>query len=859
MNDRTRQQFTKIFAIVGSTASAMTVAFSRGNQNILLTLLLATLAGTAGHLAFTGLGILLMRLQKRWSPARPGSPVYAFYKLPVQDAPLAGGKGRALAQLTQAGFPVPDGCVLLTRAFAGDEITPEAWSLALAQIRRLRRGKDASFAVRSSALSEDSAKASFAGEFDSILNVSSDDEIRSAIHTVRQSRHNDRVLSYTQSQGLENAEQEVAVVIQKMVQPDFAGVLFTADPLTGNLMRMTGNFVSGLGDKLVSGEVSASAFTIDRSTDTYQGPTELQPMAKVLQREAHEIEARMGCPQDIEWAITGKKLHILQSRPITTLSSYNPMKAVWNDSLKGHLLWSANNLMEAYPEVLTPFTASLNQSVEKIGGPSLTIKGYPINGIICGRMYTNLGVQVSAFARMFKGDTRQAYRQIAGWWGEIPEGVEIPLIPLTKQEWERGVLLDLWKTERKFRRYRRNTTNFLANNQKACATMLAQIQQAITPAELAILWQDTISLYHRDCLIYVVAASSDIQVRLEKELRELAGPEDANAMLSNLSGTSSRLESLGPAAGLGLVASGQMSREDYLTRYGHRGENEAECAWPRPMEDPSWLDRRLAEWRVSPADVEGMLARQRKAFEAAWGRFYQKHPAKIRQIQKRLDHVSQAAQRREQVRSEATRAVSVARAFALRAGEMLNVGEDIFFLTIDEVLAALGGDRSAIAHISVRKETHRKYAELPPYPAFILGRFEPFAWAADPQRRSDFFDATAQNTTIIEQDEHMIRGAAGALGVVEGTVRRLERLDDSAQFLVGEVLVTNMTNIGWTPLFPRAAAIVTDLGAPLSHAAIVARELGIPAVVGCGNATSRLKTGDRVRVDGGKGLVEILS
>jgi pyruvate,water dikinase len=99
---------------------------------------------------------------------------------------------------------------------------------------------------------------------------------------------------------------------------------------------------------------------------------------------------------------------------------------------------------------------------------------------------------------------------------------------------------------------------------------------------------------------------------------------------------------------------------------------------------------------------------------------------------------------------------------------------------------------------------------------------------------------------------------AGALGVVEGTVRRLDRLEDSGQFQPGEVLVTTMTNIGWTPLFPRAAAIITDLGAPLSHAAIVARELGIPAVVGCGDATMRLKTGDRVRVDGGQGRVEIL-
>ena len=89
-------------------------------------------------------------------------------------------------------------------------------------------------------------------------------------------------------------------------------------------------------------------------------------------------------------------------------------------------------------------------------------------------------------------------------------------------------------------------------------------------------------------------------------------------------------------------------------------------------------------------------------------------------------------------------------------------------------------------------------------------------------------------------------------------MRRLDCLEDSAQLQAGEVLVTTMTNIGWTPIFPRAAAIVTDLGAPLSHAAIVARELGIPAVVGCGDATTHLKTGDRVRVDGGRGVVQIL-
>ena len=103
-----------------------------------------------------------------------------------------------------------------------------------------------------------------------------------------------------------------------------------------------------------------------------------------------------------------------------------------------------------------------------------------------------------------------------------------------------------------------------------------------------------------------------------------------------------------------------------------------------------------------------------------------------------------------------------------------------------------------------------------------------------------------------------VRGFPGSAGVVTGPVRVLADVADGGQLQAGEVLVTTVTNVGWTPLFPRVAAVVTDVGAPLSHAAIVARELGIPAVVGCGNATMRLRTGDRVRVDGAAGTVEVL-
>ncbi len=858
MNDRSRNKAVTLIGIAGSSACAITYITFAPKTSLLATILLATLAGTLGHFAFTGLGMLLMRLQKHRSYDPQGRPVYAFGRLPIEEAPHAGGKGQVLARLYQSGFPVPDGCILLPGAFDGDEVTAGAWDLVSSQLAHLRRGKQVAFAVRSSALSEDSSQASFAGEFETVLDVQTDEQIRQAIRDVRRSGRSERVQSYSQAKGIAADSQPVAVIIQKLVQAEAAGVLFTADPLTGNRMQMTGNFVRGMGEKLVSGQVSASEFTFKRTEGIYDGPADLQTVAKTLHREAHDIEDLLGNPQDIEWAVEKGKVYILQSRPITTLNGFNPVSAEWNDTEKGSFLWSATNLMEACPEVLTPFTASLLPYVNSIGGPAIDVKNTPMNGIIGGRFYANISVQITAFARAFKGDTHRAYREMAGWWGEIPDDLEIPLLPLTKQEWQRDVLPSLWRTTRLFARYRKQAPAYLAHNRQKCSETWASIAAAATQAQLLELWNGTISPAYRDAMIHIVAAGSDTQVRLERELRELVGVEDANALLSNLGGLSAPLESLGPMAGIGLVARGQMGREEYLERYGHRGVNEGEAAWPRPLEDPHWLDRQLEEWKRSPVDIDALLSRQQAAYQAAWQRFCQKYPGKVRSMQKRIQKAAGEAHRREAMRSEGTRGMTVLRAFALRAGELLGAGEDVFFLTINEVLAGLAGEPCGIQHIPARKQAYQRYRALPPYPSIICGRFDPFAWAADPNRRSDLFDSRAQPAARVEKDAHTITGAPGALGVVEGFVRRLESVEESSQFQKGEVLLTTMTNIGWTPLFPRAAAIITDLGAPLSHAAIVARELGIPAVVGCGDATMRLKTGDRVRVDGGKGTVQIL-
>jgi phosphohistidine swiveling domain-containing protein len=790
--------------------------------------------------------------------------IRAFRKLAREEEPCAGGKGRTLARLRRAGYPVPDGFIVLPAAFAGDDLTGEAWAQVQAHLARMRRDdRQGSFAVRSSALGEDAAQASFAGVFETVLDVRTDEQIQQAIHTVRRSRHSARAQAYSQAQGIEEAVHEMAIVVQRLIRADFSGVLFTADPVTGNLMQMAGNFVPGLGDKLVSGQANPQTFTLARPKGTYRGPPALDRVARDLYRTACRLEKQLAGPQDIEWAVAGRRLYILQSRPITTLRGYKPRTAEWNDSLRGSFLWSGTNLVENAPHVLTPVSCSLRKGIVYEGvdfcdSSSLGIGGYPLAGIIGGRGYINLSIQVSATRPFFGGDTRKALQQATAWWGGVPGDVDVPLVPISSWTWWSRVLPSIIRLGILMARLRKRIPQFVAENPHWCAAMCQRIRQTESRAELAALGRDEIEPYSMYAFFLAQAGATDLPNRLESELREWVGAEDANALLSNLGGLSSPLESLGPLTGLAKVARGEMSRDAYLQAYGHRGVNENEFAWPRPLEDATWLDRQLAELAAAPVELEALFARQQAAYSAAWERFCERHPRKVKSMRLRLEKAAHAASQREAVRSEATRCSTVTRTLALRAGELTGIGQDVFFLTIDQVLALLAGDDSARRFLPARKETYARYCALPPYPTIIVGRFDPFEWAADPKRRSDIYNANAPAVAVDAEASDTITGFAGALGIVEGTVRRLDRLEDSDHFQAGEILVTTLTNIGWTPLFPRAAAIVTDLGAPLSHTAIVARELGIPAVVGCGDATMRLKTGDRIRVNSGKGLVEIL-
>ena len=535
---------------------------------------------------------------------------------------------------------------------------------------------------------------------------------------------------------------------------------------------------------------------------------------------------------------------------------YNPVTGEWNDSLKGDYFWSSVNFREAVPDVMTPMTWSLLWIYLYQTNPIHFPGEHPTCGNIAGRVYFNLSLITSLYHAVGMDARKEKFGDLLG---TTPPELNIPYLPLLPLAVIWNVLPGMIRDTLETRRDTKQFTEYVAFIPNWVRAMHPRIQQCTDAAGLLSLWTESILpaiLRNLRMLRSITINLSEPATRLNLALSALVGEAEANTLLSNFSGVSGDLESLGPLMGLAKVKDGRMSRAEYIERYGHRGPHGGELSAPSPGDDPEWLEKKLADFTRSGVDVEALLAKQRAEFCAAWQRFEAHFPDQYKTFRRKLELVTAAEKNREVIRSEWSRLSRLTRQFLLQVGSVTGTDEDIFFLSMDEMTAFLAGDRSPLNAIPARRTMYQRYCALPPYPALIYGRFDPFKWAADPNRRSDFYDARQTGAAALSST---IKGFAGAAGCVEGIVRRIDCVEDGDQIKKGEILVTTITNVGWTPLFPNLAAIVTDVGAPLSHAAIVAREMGIPAVVGCGNATMLLKTGDHVRVDGGQGLVEILT
>jgi rifampicin phosphotransferase len=834
----------------------------------------------------------------------------------------AGGKGASLARLARAGFPVPPGFHVTTSAYldfvggglrepvlaassAVDVSDPATFEAASARIGELfaaqplptptaaaiagayaALGDDAPVAVRSSATVEDLPGMSAAGQHDTYLNVRGEAAVLDAVKRCWASLWSARAIGYRARHGVAPGDVSIAVVVQRLVLAEAAGVMFTVDPVDGAHDKIVISANWGLGESVVDGSVTPDAAVVDRvsgalvsyqtgskktmtvadgtATRVTDTPADLRSAAVLspdqaggLARVGLEIEKLYDEPVDVEWALAAGEVSVVQARPVTapaTRPAAGPVEQ-WNDSLAGDYLWSNGNLGEALPDVMTPATWSFIELLMSRMTFPPSLPGYRGYGRIGGRFYVNVSMSISLEA-LAGISARRFAALLEPVLGKLPPVEEIPRPRLPRWKAIRLMVPAMVAMLRRVSANQKRMPAFLADAPGRCERLRAEIERTTDAVALAGLWPTRVRpLLEEACDMLAAATSRDTTLlSVPGKLATLVGEADSALLLSGHESGGTPLASLGPVTALARLARGEIDRDTFVRQYGHRGSQEVELSIPRPAEDPVWIDDQLAALRGTARDADRLLADQAAARAAAWERLARQDPKKAAAARKLIARWARVARNREAVRSEVARSVWVARTWVRRAGELTGHGDDLFFVELPETFGLLCGDQVPLARVAARRAAYETYRAQPPYPALIRGRFDPVRWAADPNRRGDYYDERAQAA----KPDDTITGFPGAAGVVEGTVRVLRAPEDAAQLGDGEILVTTVTNIGWTPIFPRAAAVITDVGAPLSHAAIVARELGIPAVVGCGNATMRLHSGDRVRVDGGNGTVEVL-
>lgn len=766
------------------------------------------------------------------------SIVYRFENTPDTALPLCGGKGASLIRMTRMGLPVPEGLVILagwTSSGARDEIEAALASLP----------DRYTYAVRSSALNEDGTDNSFAGQYETITDVAKAD-LFSAVEKVTASADNARVKEYLSNTNA--SESAVAVVVQRFVKPEFAGVLFTSDAVTGSSREMVGNFVEGEGEALVSGQKNAGEFRIDAIRYSYSGSDEMRSHARRLYKYACRIKAETGLEADIEWAVSGGKLYILQSRPITTLKRLDPDNYLINGSKAGEFLLTKTNVGEIFMKPLTPATFSVLEA---------------INGVLClpgwldavdGQAYMNVSVLCSMLIAMGMKEEK-AYGAVKDLVGNLPSGKTVPIFPFDGKKFKKN----LWKllTGGHAKKYKRRMSKtekleMVRDLPEISRKLIGEIRSLDTNEKLFRYGGEVLIPKLVDGLTAIMGSSGTKMVPLfntRGKLTKLTGEETAKALLGGCLGI---IESMKPLLLLEDVIDGKITSEEFMNTCGQRSVNEMELSEVHPYEMPGYLAKAVEDYKTQGISAHDLKAKSEKEFEAALESFCSENPGKAKRVRKMIEDFRAANAFREEIRAKGVWCMCVLREWLLSAGRINGLGNDVFMLYIKEAIALTKGDDSVLGSIPARRANYERYLSRPAYPNIIIGRFDPDEWMNDPAHRNDFYCSGSESAVSSD-----VKGFPGAAGKVTGRVRVVDSIDQIDTVETGEILVTSATNIGWTRVFPKVSAIITDIGAPLSHAAIVAREFGIPAVVGCGNATTVLKTGDIVEVDGLNGTVVI--
>jgi pyruvate,water dikinase len=865
------------------------------------------------------------------------------YVLALDDAmataQLVGGKGAALSEMVRAGLPVPDGFHVTTAAYQAyvqeNDLDPailaalavvdperpaslETASRTIAELFLRGRippdvagaiasayagmsGAEPVVAVRSSATAEDLPEASFAGQQDTYLNIEGAGPVLDAVKRCWASLWTARAIGYRARRRIGPEGLSLAVVVQRLVPAEAAGILFTANPVNGRRNEAVINAAWGLGEAVVGGEVTPDTYVVDKETGEVidrqiaekvvmtvrvDGGTETKPVpddlrrapvlangrATELVRLGAEIEALYGDPRDIEWALADGHFAIVQARPITALPEpmAEPPEEWPLPDPKGHYM--RTSIVDLMPDPLTPLFGSMVvpaishgiRSVldQMIGGapPELlsnylvTINDYAyLSAAFTGRdLWWMLVRMIPAMPRLLKNAARHY------------EDVALPRYADAVAQWEDRPPQDM------------DARELLAGACELTGAMgryltALQVDTLGISAGTEMLFTRTYdSLIRREgdppAPTYLLGANS-LPIQAEKSLYDLArwcrehGDLAAYLQRTPTKALADRLEELEVPAEVG-ADTWQAWRERFeahLDRYGH-SIYDLDFSKPIPADDPTPVLQTLKVLVREPerdpyARQQRLIEQRERAIEAV-------HERTSGLRRKIFDKTRSLAQTHTRLREDSIFEIGLAyprlREMLLEVGRRLAIAnaiaqpEDVFWLEWAEV--EFGAERlgrgetpeALSAAVEVRKRTWRAEKSVTP-PGQL------------PQRerilgiKTDVFMPTAAD----EQSGKVLKGVGCSPGQVTATARVLHGPEDFDQMQPGEILVADITTPAWTPLFALAAGIVTNVGGPLSHGSIVAREYGIPAVLGTGVATKRIESGQVVTVDGSAGTVTL--
>jgi rifampicin phosphotransferase len=843
-----------------------------------------------------------------------------FDELGRGDIDRAGGKGANLGELTRAGLPVPPGFVIVTDAYrayvaehqlaekiaalAAPTDDPAGYESASEQIRALfvdevsddlraqvaeayaTLGEDVPVAVRSSATAEDLPEASFAGQQDTYLNVRGLADLLAAVRDCWASLWTARAMAYRARQGIDPSTVTLAVVVQQLVDAEAAGVMFTANPSTGRREEAVISSAWGLGESVVSGSVNTdnivvhkpdgkvvSSETADKAVMTVraEGRTEEREVsgeqrtrpvlteadAVELANYGIRIEEHFGAPQDIEWARADGRFWIVQARPITALPEPEaPAPTDWTVP-EPTAMYVRASIVEQLPDPLSPLFADmidgavtrslqalfrelLNEDLIKdddVGLP--TVNGYA---------YYRYGR--SGMARLM-WKSPKAFRVFLGS-GALSVQAR-------------------WRTY-SHPRYRRIVNDWTARNLSELSTdeLLAGVEELVDAAAEYYTAVQTIipAAYASEMFLTpfyeAVVRTKDDQpaqvfvlgfdsepIRAEKSLYDLANWTRSHPELTE------SLFALPPHEFLERAATSDDPAwhewhtrfQAHLSAYGHMVYN-LDFMNPVPADDPVPLLETLRFFvsgkGVDPYERQRRFATRREDATAVV--LARLDPVRAKAFRRLLRWAQNAAPIREDALADVGLAWPQVRRMLLEIGRRLqragviNDPNDVFWLRRIEIDENSG---SLADQVEQRKELWRGQRRATPPQLLPKG-----GWG-DAFRR--WMPAASE-----EQTGDVIKGIGGSMGTITAPARVLGGPQDFGQMQPGDVLVASITTPAWTSLFAMASGVVTDIGGPLSHSSIVAREYGIPAVLGTAVATRRIHSGQMIKVDGDAGVVTLL-